>query len=97
MTADSQQHDASRASGVGAAARRTMWAVAKRPRLWLEGTRAAAATTPRRWWRRRPYLPAPDDRYLEWRVSTAYGSPIAEPDDEDVAAYLRWRTRMRRG
>ena len=77
--------------------RQTLAAVAARPRLWVEAIRAAAATSSRRWWRRRPYVPAPDADYLAWRVTTAYGRPDAAPEPEDVTAYLRWRSRMRRG
>ena len=78
-------------------ARRTFRALVTRPGLWGEAVRAAVATSPRRWWRRRPYLPTPDPRYLDWRVTTAYGRADAEPPGEDVAAFLEWRTRMRRG
>ena len=69
----------------------------KRPALWGEAARAGLATAARGWWRRPPFLPTPDARYLDWRVGTAYGRPDADPPEDDVAAYLRWRTRMRRG
>ena len=79
-----------------ASVRRTARAVALRPALWIEGLRAAAAMSRRRWWRRPPFLPGPDPRYLDWRMTTAYGSAEADPHEEDVVAYLRWRARVRR-
>ncbi len=97
MTAD-RTHEEPTGSRPGAAAsRRAIWTVARRPRLWVEGLRAAGATAPRRWWRTPPFLPTPDPRYMDWRVTTAYGSPDAEVAQDDVAAFLRWRGRMRRG
>ena len=29
--------------------------------------------TPRDWYRRAPFLPAPPSNYLQWRLRTAYG------------------------
>ncbi|HHC08188.1 MAG TPA: hypothetical protein ENK55_05680 [Actinobacteria bacterium] len=70
-------------------------AVGRRPWLWAEALRAAAAMAPRRWWLRPPFLPLPDRRLVRWRLETAYGEvrPVA---GEDLVAYLRWRRRQRR-
>ncbi|MBT8211879.1 MAG: hypothetical protein KJN71_01905 [Acidimicrobiia bacterium] len=73
-----------------------MWRLVWTPALWPEGFRAAAASAPRRWWARFPFLPLPDRDYLRWRVATAYGSTDVSPSIEDVVAYLRWRKRQRR-
>ena len=70
----------------------------RHPSLWLEAGRATFALAPRGWWRRPPFLPAPDAAYLAWRVHTAYGSADAEVTPEDVISYLEWRKgRRKRG
>ncbi len=71
-------------------------ALLRHPGLWGEALRAGAALTPRRWWRRPPFLPVPDRRYVAWRIATAYGRPDAPVAADDVLAYLRWRARQRR-
>ncbi len=72
-----------------------IWAVLRRPSLWLEALSVARSLAPRRWWSRPPFLPLPDPELLAWRAATAYGSerPIAS---DDLVAYLRWRKRQRR-
>jgi hypothetical protein len=71
---------------------RAALAVARRPRLWPE----ALTLVPPRWWRRRPYLPVPDRRYLAFRMETQYGRADAAADPADVVAYLEWCRTMRR-
>lgn len=44
----------------------------------------------RDWYRRVPFLPLPDRKYLRWRLLTAYGDPEAVPPAADVARYARW-------
>lgn len=65
-------------------------AVARRPRLWLTAALVALRLSPPGWWRRRPWLPRPDDRYLAFRLETAYGSPTHPPEPDDLVAYLEW-------
>lgn len=69
-------------------------AVVRRPGLWFEALRAAAALARRDWWRRPPFLPLPDRSYLQWRVATAYGDPAGPVAADDVVAYLDWRRRQ---
>ncbi len=56
-----------------------------------------AATAPRGWWRRPPFLPLPDGDYLRWRVATAYGDEAAPVDADDVVAFLAWSRKQRLG
>ncbi|HEV7887923.1 MAG TPA: hypothetical protein VGO92_10210 [Acidimicrobiales bacterium] len=67
-------------------------AVAARPRLWA----AALTLVPPRWWRRPPFLPVPDRRYLAFRMETQYGRSDAKADPADVVVYLEWCRTMRR-
>jgi hypothetical protein len=71
-------------------------AVARRPHLWGEALRSLIALAPDRWWTRRPFVPAPEPSYLAWRTATAYGSPDATIDPDDVVAYLEWRRMFRK-
>jgi hypothetical protein len=48
------------------------------------------------WWRRPPHLPIPDDRYLGFRMETAYGDPGRPPRPDDLVEYLEWCRRRRR-
>ncbi|MFV0258350.1 MAG: hypothetical protein ACK5PP_07890 [Acidimicrobiales bacterium] len=65
-----------------------------RPRLWLEAAAAAWSLVPRRWWRRRPFLPIPDRRWLRFRTVTAYGGSGGALGAEDVITWLEWRRRF---
>jgi len=72
-------------------------AVARRPRLWPVAARQAWRLMPRRWWRRRPFLPAPPKGYLTFRLTTQYGGDGTAPiDGADVVSYLEWCRRQRR-
>ncbi len=67
-------------------------AVAGRPRLWPAAVSAGVALVPRGWWRRRPFLPVPDRRWLRFRMVTAYGGDgRRSPDPADVITWLEWR------
>ncbi len=44
----------------------------------------------RDWWRRPPFLPLPEPKYMRWRMHTAYGDDDAVPPAEDVERYARW-------
>ncbi|MEM9515006.1 MAG: hypothetical protein AAGA42_09115 [Actinomycetota bacterium] len=63
--------------------------VVRHPGVWGVALRQWARLTPRRWWRRAPYLPVPPADYLRFRLVTQYGD---EPriDEHDVLNYLRW-------
>jgi hypothetical protein len=69
--------------------------IARHPSLWWPATCAAARFAPRSWWRRAPFLPAPDHRYWRYRMETAYGDTDASPSDDDIAVAIRWSMRAR--
>jgi len=71
-------------------------AVARRPDLWTEVARSSVAFAPIGWWRRFPFLPLPERRYLEWRRFTAYGTTDRALSGDDVVAFLEWRRRLRK-
>lgn len=68
----------------------TAAAVARRPWLWGTAVRQALRLAPNGWWRRPPFLPLPDRRYLAFRLSTQYGSPDHVPEPRDLVDYLAW-------
>jgi hypothetical protein len=72
-------------------------AVVLRPKLWMVAVVQLFALAPRGWWRRRPYLPAPDPEFLRFRLQTMYGDPTHEPEPADAVAYLEWCRRFRQG
>jgi len=61
------------------------------PRVAVDLLRTAWAFRRRDWWKKPPFLPAPDRAYLRWRMYTAYGSEDAVPPVGDVIAFARWR------
>jgi hypothetical protein len=70
---------------------RTTWrAVLVRPDLWRVAVGQALRLAPRGWWRRPPFVPRPDARYLGFRLETQYGTPGATPRGADVVSYLEW-------
>jgi len=73
----------------------TMSALARRPDLWPVALRSARHLAPRQWWRRRPFLPVPDDDWIRFRLITAYGGDGSATADEpvpadDVIVWLEW-------
>ena len=66
-------------------------AVVIRPWLWLTALGALFDFAPKRWWATPPFLPAPDRKVMEWRVTTAYGQSDMTLAPADVLSYLRWR------
>lgn len=62
----------------------------------LESLRAGWAMRSHSWWRHAPFLPLPDERYLQWRTSTAYGNTGAPLETRDIRSFLRWRADFRR-
>ena len=72
--------------------RAAAWALARRPTLWPIAVRSAVELVPRGWWRRRPFLPIPDRRWLRFRMVTAYGGDGGGgPQPDDVITWLEWR------
>jgi hypothetical protein len=69
-------------------------AVVARPSLWGTALRMWARTTPRDWWRRRPFLPLPPADYVHFRLVTQYGAANAPVVAEDVLNYLTWCKRQ---
>lgn len=67
-----------------------MLAVLARPSLWAVALRQARVLARPGWWRRRPFLPLPDDAYMRFRMQTAYGAERAAPTGDDLITYLRW-------
>ena len=66
-------------------------AIAARPALWPTAVSVVFRIARPGWWRRRPFLPVPDDAYWRFRMGTAFGGTgAARPAPEDVVDYLRW-------
>jgi len=80
--------------------RKVPWAVvmaiAGRPALWPAAVSAVVRIARPGWWRRRPFLPVPDEAYWRFRMGTAYGGAgTVRPAADDVVGYLRWYRRSR--
>jgi hypothetical protein len=69
-------------------------AIAARPSLWPVTIRQWRRTVPAGWWRRRPFLPVPTRAYVEFRLTTQYGTNGHPPSAVDVLNYLAWCRRM---
>jgi hypothetical protein len=69
---------------------RIVAAVGRRPDLWPTACRQVVRLAPPAWWRSRPGLPIPTDRYLRFRTLTQYGDENHAPDPSDVMSYLTW-------
>jgi len=65
-------------------------AVVGRPRLWGTALRQWRRTTPRSWWKHRPFLPVPSADYVTFRMVTQYGSADHRIEPVDVLNYLAW-------
>jgi hypothetical protein len=65
----------------------------RNPALGVALLRVAWRFRSRGWYRRPPFIPLPDRRYVEWRMYTAYGDPHIVPPADDVARYARWAVR----
>ncbi len=61
------------------------------PRVAVDLLALGWAFRRRMWWRQAPFLPVPDQTYLEWRLHTAYGDEHPVPPVEDVLRFARWR------
>lgn len=74
---------------------RVAMALASRPVLWPTAVRAGVLLVPAGWWRRPPFLPVPDARYLRFRMITAYGGDgTTPPTPDDVVTWLSWLRRF---
>lgn len=65
-------------------------AVVVRPRLWLTAIRQAVRLAPRRWWATAPFLPVPTRAYLDFRLTTQYGTSDQDPYIYDIIEFLEW-------
>lgn len=65
-------------------------AVLLRPALWITALRQTFRLAPTGWWRRVPFLPLPDARFLQFRWETQYGNAMHRPAAHDLVAYLTW-------
>lgn len=65
-------------------------AVTARPMLWPTALQQLFRLAPSGWWRRAPFLPLPDERWLRFRLETQYGDAVHEASASDVVAYLQW-------
>jgi hypothetical protein len=67
-----------------------------RPRLWPLLLGAAWRFRRRRWYLRPPFLPVPSTEYMRWRLHTAFGDEKAQPDVDQLEAYLKWTRSMQK-
>ena len=74
-------------STIGAPA---MLAIARHPSLWLTALRQTFRLAPNGWWRRAPFLPLPDRRYMSFRFETQYGDSVHRAEPRDLVTYLAW-------
>ena len=75
----------------------TAGAVLRRPREIPTAVRSLLAMAPRGWWRRRPFLPIPDDAYWRFRLETSNGGDgTTPPTPHEVTEVLAWTASMRR-
>ncbi|MEY3482004.1 MAG: hypothetical protein RLZ40_47 [Actinomycetota bacterium] len=65
-------------------------AVLRRPSLWFVAARQLFRLAPNGWWRRAPFLPLPDERYLRFRLETQYGDAMHSTEPRDLVTYLAW-------
>ncbi len=68
---------------------RALGALARRPSLWGTAFVQAGRTARPGWWRRPPFVPVPDLRYVRFRLETQYGRQ-GTPEPDDLVVYLRW-------
>lgn len=67
-------------------------AVVARPDLWTVAGRTVLSVAPNNWWRKRPFLPLPDDAWMHFRLETAYGGDgTSAMGAEELITYLEWR------
>ncbi len=74
----------------GAALARIVGALGTRPDLWWVALVTVFRLAATGWWRRRPHVPRPAGGLWAFRMETAYGRADADPEVEDVVAFLEW-------
>jgi hypothetical protein len=70
-----------------------IWAVVRRPGLWLTAGVQLLRLAPNGWWRKWPFLPRPSAEYLDFRYVTQYGGEHGQSlslRPNDVVDYLQW-------
>lgn len=72
-------------------------AVLRRPHLWGTALGTLVSLAPDGWWKRPPFLPIPVQEAVDWRLTTAFGSPDTTLAEDDLVAYLEWRHQAARG
>ncbi len=65
-------------------------ALSRRPGLWPVAIAQAASLAGPGWWRRLPPLPRPDERWLAFRMETAYGEASRRPSGKELIEFLEW-------
>lgn len=65
-------------------------AALRHPPLAVDLLRVAWRFRARGWYARFPFLPLPSQRYMRWRMHTAYGDPDTVPPASDIIRYARW-------
>jgi hypothetical protein len=67
----------------------------QRPALVPIVVRAAWRLRANHWWRRAPFLPLPDERYWNFRMTTATGSAKGRVSAREMVDAARWSSRQR--
>ncbi len=67
-----------------------MVAVAEKPGLIFPAIYQLYILSPESWYRKYPFLPLPDKRWLRFRMETAYGDPCYVPNPREIAKFLDW-------
>ena len=65
-------------------------AIVRRPDLWRIALTELIRMARPGWWRRPPFLPLADPKYLAFRAITQYGAADRAPEADDVVAWLAW-------
>ena len=65
-------------------------ALARRPDLWRTALRVGRVHAPNRWWANKPFLPIPDEGWLEFRFETAFADVDGRPEPGQLIEYLEW-------
>ncbi len=65
-------------------------ALARRPDLWRTALRVARVHAPSRWWAKKPFLPVPDEGWMDFRFETAFADVDGRPEPHQLIEYLEW-------
>ena len=63
-----------------------------KPRLWSTAWRVWFRMTPKRWWKKSPYLPVPSANFVKFRLLTMYGDGDKNQKNvvSDLVLWLEW-------